>query len=139
MGTPNPLEDRPLILFDGVCNLCNGSVQFIIRHDPLGYFKYASLQSAAGQHHLHKFNLPVSQIHSVILIKGEKMFQKSDAALEIVRNLNGLWPALSIFKIIPLVLRDWLYDVVARNRYVWFGKKDSCMIPTPELKSRFIE
>jgi len=139
MGTSNPLTDGPLILFDGICNLCNNSVQFIIRHDPPGYFKYASLQSAAGQGYLHKFNLPASQLHSVILIDGEKMFQKSDAALEIVKNLNGLWPALAIFKIVPRVLRDWLYDVVAKNRYVWFGKKDSCMIPTPELKSRFIE
>src|SRR6478735_6987457 len=139
MGTLDPLKDGPLILFDGVCNLCNNSVQFIIKHDPPAYFKYSSLQSAAGQYLLHKFNLPESQLHSVILIKNESIFQKSDAALEIAKNLNGLWSTLTIFKIIPRVVRDWLYDVVAKNRYTWFGKKDTCMIPTPELKSRFIE
>lgn len=122
-----------------MCNLCSGSVQFIIKRDPAARFRFASLQSAFGQHQLDKFKLSKTDLYSVILLKGEKCFQKSDAALEVARNLNGLWPLLYAFKIIPAVFRDFIYSWIAQNRYAWFGKKTSCWIPTPELRSRFID
>lgn len=137
MGSPDPLN-QPVILFDGVCNLCNSSVLFIIKRDPKSQFYFAPLQSDFGNAQVKIFGLPDTELESVLLIKQGKLYQKSSAALEIVRHLNGLWPALYIFKIIPSFLRDRLYTWVANNRYHWFGKKDACMIPTAELKSRFI-
>lgn len=137
MGSPDPL-DHPVILFDGVCNLCNGSVLFIIKRDPKSQFYFAALQSDFGNKQLKNFGLPATELNSVLLIKGGTLYQKSNAALEIAKHLSGLWPALYIFKIIPPFLRDGIYTWIARNRYRWFGKKDTCMIPTPELKSRFL-
>jgi predicted DCC family thiol-disulfide oxidoreductase YuxK len=137
MGSPDPL-DRPVILFDGVCNLCNGSVLFIIKRDPRSQFYFAALQSDFGNEQLKNFGLPATELNSVLLIKGGTLYQKSNAALEIAKHLSGLWPVLYIFKIIPPFLRDGVYTWIARNRYRWFGKKDACMIPTPELKSRFL-
>jgi predicted DCC family thiol-disulfide oxidoreductase YuxK len=128
-----------LILFDGVCNLCNGFVQFLIKRDPAGKFRFASLQSDFGRSQLLRFNLDPDLLHSVILIEGDNVLQRSDAALRIVNQLGGAWKILNAFKIFPKFLRDALYNVVARNRYKVFGKRDSCMIPTPELKARFIE
>lgn len=139
MGALDPVEPNQIILFDGLCNLCNGSVQFIINRDAKKQFRFASLQSSFGNHQLHKFGLPANELHSIILIKEGRYLQKSNAALEIARNLDGLWPAIYLFKIVPRFLRDWAYDCIAKNRYSWFGKKDSCMIPTPELKSRFLD
>ena len=139
MGALDPVEPNQIILFDGLCNLCNGSVQFIINRDAKKQFRFASLQSSFGNHQLHKFGLATNQLYSIILIKEGRYLQKSNAALEIARNLDGLWPAFYIFKIVPRFLRDWAYDCIAKNRYSWFGKKDSCMIPTPELKSRFLD
>ncbi|MBK5277574.1 MAG: thiol-disulfide oxidoreductase DCC family protein [Bacteroidia bacterium] len=139
MGALDPVEPNHVILFDGLCNLCSGSVQFIIRRDSKEHFRFAALQSPFGQYQLHKFGLTTNQLYSIILIKDEKYFQKSDAALEITRDLDRFWPALYIFKIIPRFMRDWVYTIVATNRYTWFGKKDSCMIPTPQLKSRFLD
>ena len=139
MGALDPVEPNQIILFDGLCNLCNGSVQFIINRDAKKQFRFASLQSSFGNHQLHKFGLATNQLYSIILIKEGRYLQKSNAALEIARNLDGLWPAIYLFKIVPLFLRDWAYDCIAKNRYSWFGKKDSCMIPTPELKSRFLD
>jgi predicted DCC family thiol-disulfide oxidoreductase YuxK len=137
MGSPDPL-DHPVILFDGVCNLCNGSVLFIIKRDPESRFFFVALQSDFGKVQLRNFGLPAAELNSVLLIKGGTLYQKSNAALEITKHLSGLWPALYIFKIIPPFLRDGVYTWIARNRYRWFGKKDACMIPTPELKSRFL-
>lgn len=137
MGSPDPL-DHPVILFDGVCNLCNGSVLFIIKRDPRSQFYFAALQSDFGNRQLKNFGLPATELNSVLLIKGGTLYQKSNAALEIAKQLSGLWPALYIFKIVPPFLRDGIYTWIARNRYRWFGKKDACMIPTPELKSRFL-
>ena len=128
-----------LILFDGVCNLCNGSVQFLIKRDPAGKFRFASLQSDFGRSQLIRFNLNPDLLHSVVVIDGDNVLQRSDAALRIVNQLDGPWKILNAFKIFPKFLRDVLYNVVARNRYKVFGKRDSCMIPTPELKARFIE
>lgn len=136
MGAPGAVE--PVILFDGVCNLCNSSVLFIIQRDPKAKFRFASLQSDFGKAQMLRFGLNHTELGSVLLIKEEILYQKSNAALEIARNLTGGWPLLYVFKIIPAFLRDWVYNGIAQNRYRWFGKKDACMIPTPELKSRFV-
>lgn len=128
-----------IVLFDGVCNLCAGSVQFIIRRDPNAMFQFTSLQSDSGQQLLEKFNIDKKLLHSIILIKGDQSFQRSDAALEIARKLSGAWPVLYAFKILPQFFRDSIYNWISRNRYRLFGKKDTCWIPTPELKKRFLE
>ncbi len=127
-----------VVLFDGVCNLCNGSVLFIIKHDRAAKFSFASLQSSYGQSQLKKFCLPVNELNTIFLIKGGRFFNKSDAALEIAKGLNGLWPAFYVFKIIPRFIRNAVYDWIAKNRYRWFGQQEACMIPTPELKARFV-
>jgi predicted DCC family thiol-disulfide oxidoreductase YuxK len=137
MGTFSAV-DQPVILFDGVCNLCNSSVLFIIQRDPKAKFRFASLQSEFGKNQLRRFGLPESALNSVLLIREDKLFQKSNAALAIARHLTGAWPLLYGFKILPARLRDWIYDWIAKNRYKWFGKRDACMIPTPALKSRFV-
>jgi len=126
-----------IILFDGVCNLCNSSVQFIIKRDPKGRFKFASIQSETGQSllELHGYD---KEIDSFILIENQKIYFKSSAALMVCRNLNGLWKLLTILRILPAPFRDFFYDVVANNRYKWFGKKESCMLPTKEMKKRFL-
>jgi predicted DCC family thiol-disulfide oxidoreductase YuxK len=141
MGSSHSLasnSNKPTILFDGVCNLCNGAVQFVINRDRPGKFRFASLQSTVGKSYLQKFNLK-PDVYSIILIKDNRVLDKSSAVLEIARDLSGLWPALSVFKIVPKVFRDAVYDFIAKRRYKWFGKKDECMIPTPELKARFLE
>ncbi len=137
MGADRSLT-HPTILFDGVCNLCNGSVQFVIRHDPGGKFRFAALQSEFGQEQLTKHGIDPSQLLSIVFLINGRMFDRSRAALEIARRLNGLWPLLYIFVIVPPFIRNAVYNWIARNRYRWFGKQDACMIPTPELKSRFL-
>jgi predicted DCC family thiol-disulfide oxidoreductase YuxK len=128
-----------VVLFDGVCNLCNGAVLFIIKRDRAAKFSFASLQSEYGQVQLKKFGLPVNELNTIFLIKGGKFFKKSDAALEITRGMSGLWPAFYVSKIVPKFIRDATYDWIAKNRYRWFGKQETCMIPTPELKGRFLD
>lgn len=130
--------EHPTILFDGVCNLCNASVQFIIRHDPKFIFKFTSLQSEAGQTMLNRFGLNQEKFHSVILVKNNKVYDRSRAALEIARRLNGAWPMLYCFIIVPPFLRNFIYDWISRNRYRWFGVRQECMMPTPEMKARFL-
>lgn len=139
MGALGPVTPPPeaIILFDGVCNLCSGSVQFVIKRDPATYFKFASLQSDFGQQQLQRLALDQQSFHSIILISGDKVYQRSDAALEIAKKLSGAWPLFYGFKILPRFLRDVVYNLISRNRYSLFGKKDTCWIPTPELKSRF--
>jgi predicted DCC family thiol-disulfide oxidoreductase YuxK len=127
-----------LILFDGVCNLCNASVQFIIAHDPQARFSFTSLQSDGGQHVLNGFKLPNVDFDSFVYIRDGKVFQRSSAALHVLNDLGGLWKIMYVFIIVPRPLRDWVYDLIARNRYKWFGKKESCMMPTPDLKKRFL-
>lgn len=130
---------QPVLLFDGVCNLCNSSVQFIIKNDKKGKFKFASLQSDYGQKAIKDYNLGDENLKTVILIADGKAYKKSTAALEVAKRMDGLWPLLYIFWIVPYPLRDLIYNWVANNRYKWFGKKDQCMIPSPALKDRFIE
>ena len=136
MGTPDTI-DAPVILFDGVCNLCNHSVQFVIKHDTASRFRFSALQSTFGQQQLDKYNFDKNKLHSIVLISNGKVYDRSRAALEIARKLNGLWPLLYVFVIVPPFIRNFVYDWIARNRYRWFGKTDECMIPTPELKARF--
>jgi predicted DCC family thiol-disulfide oxidoreductase YuxK len=138
MGAYRAVSGHPIVLFDGVCNLCNASVLFIIRRDAKAKFRFAPLQSDLGKEVIEQFNLPSGEPQSVLLLKNGKLFKQSDAALEIARLMDGGWPLLYGFKIIPSFLRDGMYAWIARNRYRWFGKKDECMIPTPDLKARFL-
>jgi len=138
MGPNRSLNDRPVVLFDGVCNLCNSSVIFIIKRDAKSKLKFASLQSEYGAQQMNKFNLPPSALNSVLLVKGGRLFQKSNAALEIASMMDGIWPILYSLKIIPIFIRDFIYDWIANNRYRWFGKKGECMIPTSAMRERFI-
>jgi predicted DCC family thiol-disulfide oxidoreductase YuxK len=128
------------ILFDGVCNLCNASINFIIDRDKNSKFIFAALQSEAGNQLLkqHQISVPAKGFDSIILIKGDKVYKKSDAALEIAKDLSGFWSLFYVFKIIPSFIRDIFYNLIAKNRYVLFGKSDSCRIPTPELKQKFL-
>lgn len=128
-----------IVLFDGLCNLCNWSVDFIINRDKKGRFKFASLQSETGQRLLASHTLTADTLSSVILIEQDLVYFKSDAALRIARNLSGLWPGLYGLMVIPKFLRDPIYSLIARNRYVFFGKKETCRLPTPEERKRFIE
>lgn len=134
------MEDlkHSVILFDGVCNLCNASVQFIIKHDKKQLFRFAALQSAFGQNIVNKFNLADKNIDSVILLENNSVLLKSDAALRIAKQLGGIYSMLYVFIVLPKFIRNRIYDFIARNRYRWFGKQESCMIPTPELKKLFI-
>jgi predicted DCC family thiol-disulfide oxidoreductase YuxK len=133
------VAESSIILFDGVCNLCNGIVQFIIKRDPNGKFRFASLQSESGQKLLGKFGLPSDEFDSIVLIQGEQYFLKSTAGLRIIKELGGLWKLLFVFIYLPASFRDFIYDQIAGSRYRIFGKRESCMIPTPELKARFLE
>ena len=127
-----------IILFDGVCNLCNNSVQFIVKRDPTAKFNFAAIQSEIGEKLLRQHGFHQA-VNSFILIENDRIYLKSSAALRVCGKLQGLWKLLVIFQIIPPFIRDIFYDAVAKNRYRWFGKKDSCMIPSPELKKRFLQ
>ena len=129
----------PVILFDGVCNLCNGAVRFVAERDPRGVFRFASLQSEAGQALLRLYGLATEDFDSIVLVEGARVRTKSAAALAIAARLSGPWPALSVFRFLPAPLRDALYDLVARHRYRVFGRTDQCMVPTAELRARFLE
>ncbi len=134
MGEPS----HPIVLFDGVCNLCNGSVQLIIKRDPGARFRFASLQSAVGERLLAELRIDRRGLDSLIVVEEGRWYKESDAVLRIVRILGGPWRALGIFRLIPRPLRDRAYRIVARNRYRWFGRRETCWLPTPELRSRFL-
>ena len=134
----NKKREYDIILFDGICNLCNSSVNFIIRHDKGNRFKFAALQSDIGNELVKKYSIDPQKTDSIILIKNEKHFIKSSAALRIAKELSGAYPLLFAFMIIPPYLRNLVYDYIARNRYKWYGKRESCMIPTQELKDKFL-
>lgn len=133
------LSEHPVILFDGVCNLCNNSVQFIIKRDPKARFRFAALQSDKARELVGLYGATVADPpDSVVLLDGKGIYSRTDAALRIARRLSGLWPLFSVFLILPRWLRDPIYNWVGRNRYRWFGKQDSCMMPDPALRSRFL-
>tara|TARA_R110000744_G_scaffold129156_2_gene236491 strand:+ start:2753 stop:3157 length:405 start_codon:yes stop_codon:yes gene_type:complete len=130
---------KKIILFDGVCNLCNATVQFVIKKDKKDLFRFTPLQSDTGKKLLTERNIDTEDIDSIILIEPNvAYYTKSTAALEIGKNLNGLRTLSSILLWLPETFRNIVYDFVAKNRYKWYGKKDSCMIPTEELKNKFI-
>jgi predicted DCC family thiol-disulfide oxidoreductase YuxK len=131
-------NNHDIVLFDGVCNLCNGAILFLIKRDKHDRFRFAPLESEVGKELLLKHQIDPTKIDSIILVSGNTAFVKATAALHISRHLGGLWPLLYSFILIPKIITDAVYDFIARNRYRWFGKKESCMIPTPELKSKFL-
>jgi predicted DCC family thiol-disulfide oxidoreductase YuxK len=133
-------ENKKIILFDGVCNLCNSGVQIIIKHDKNDVFRFVSLQSDLGKNILQHIGVFDKNIDSFIFYEPNVAYYiKSDAALEIAKNLGGLFYFAFIFKIMPTFLRDKIYDYIAINRYAWFGKKESCMLPNPEFAKKFLE
>jgi predicted DCC family thiol-disulfide oxidoreductase YuxK len=127
----------PIILFDGVCNFCNDSVNTLIKLDKKGVFKFAPIQSEVGQRYLESFD-HTDDLSTVVLICDGRLYTKSDAALQTFKHLGGWWRFLRVFTIVPRPIRNAVYDFIAKNRYKWFGKKESCMIPTPDVRARFL-
>ncbi len=132
-------ENKKIILFDGVCNLCNSSVQFLIKHDEKDVFRFVALKSDLGIAIIKHIGIDIKKTDSIILYEpGKAYYYKSNAALEIAKTLGGILSFVPVFYIIPSPIRDFFYDYIAKNRYKWYGKKESCMIPTPELQSKFL-
>ena len=127
---------KAIVLFDGDCNFCDASVQFIIKRDPKAYFHFASIQSEVGQSYVEQFQL--QSIDSVIVIENNRAYTKSSAALRIAKRFSGMWKLLFLAKIIPLPIRDMVYNYIAKNRYKWFGKKEVCHLPTKSERERFL-
>lgn len=140
---PTSTEEAPLVLFDGVCNLCNGAVNYVIDHDPEGIFRFGSLQSAEARPHLERCGVEAPGEDrppgSIVLVEGDRCYTRSTAALRIARRLDG--PARLLYGaiLLPRFFRDAIYDWIAARRYAWFGRRDSCRLPTPELAGRFLE
>ena len=132
------MNENPIILFDGVCNFCNGAINFVLKQDKKGIFRFAPLQSETGQKILQQHNLSTAEFDSFVLIDNGKVYKKSAASLRVMNKLPWYWKEVQILRIIPIVFRDAIYDFIARNRYKWFGKKEQCMIPTPEMRKRFL-
>jgi predicted DCC family thiol-disulfide oxidoreductase YuxK len=131
-------NEKSIILFDGICNLCNASVQFILKHDKNENFLFASLQSDAAAKLLLQEKYKKNHLQSVVLIEEKKISDKSTAILRIARSLGGFWKLLYVFIIIPKALRDMVYDFIAKHRYQWFGKRDTCLLNIEDYKNRFI-
>ncbi len=132
------MKQSPVILFDGVCNLCNGAVQFVIRHDHNALFKFTSLQSDTGQTLLRQFSLPAGNFNSFVLIKDGKAYTRSTAALMVAKDLAGAVRLLYGLIIVPSFIRNGVYNFIAKNRYRWFGKQETCMMPDKSIQERFI-
>lgn len=140
MGADSKISDQfPIIFFDGVCNLCNSSVNFVIDHDSKALFRFASLQSDFAKVQLQKFELDSNHLGSIVLLLDGRVFTKSSAALHIAKRLDGIWSFLYFFRVVPKPIRNMVYDWIAANRYIWFGKSDACRMPAPELKQRFLD
>jgi predicted DCC family thiol-disulfide oxidoreductase YuxK len=133
------MQNGPIIYFDGVCNLCERSVQFILRIDHKKIFRFASLQGKAGQAMLDANRLPHHDLKSFVVQEGEKIYTKSTGALRVLKHIGGPWSLLYMFIIVPPFIRDGVYAFVSRNRYKWFGEKNSCWLPTPDLQQRFLD
>jgi predicted DCC family thiol-disulfide oxidoreductase YuxK len=132
------MNNGSIILFDGVCNFCNSTINFVIKRDKKGIIKFAPLQSATGQQLLAQYNLPTNDMKSFVFIDEGVAYTQSTAAIKVCKYLGGLWPICKAFYVVPKFIRDAAYNVVAKNRYKWFGQMDTCMIPTPDVKSRFL-
>lgn len=133
------MQEHPIILFDGVCNFCNGAINFIIKQDKKRIFRFAPLQSEIGQQLLSKYSLSAEKLDSFVLIDNGKAYQKTSAAIQLYPKLGGGWKMMKGLWIVPQFIRDFFYDVIAKNRYRWFGKKEACMIPSPEIRSLFLQ
>jgi predicted DCC family thiol-disulfide oxidoreductase YuxK len=132
------MNEGPLVLFDGVCNFCNYWVNFAIRHNKKNDLRFTPLQGESAKSILPDYSINPTQLNSVIFVNNGKAYTQSSAALQICRHLNGGWKLFYGFYIIPKFIRDFLYNIIARNRYRWFGRKDQCMVPTGEMRSRFL-
>lgn len=132
------MNDQPVIFFDGVCNLCNASVQFVIRHDPKAIFKFCSLQSPIAKSLLPQHHFQNKDFSSFILLEDGIIYTRSTAALRVIRRLKSPFKILYGFIIVPPFIRNWAYKIIANNRYNWFGKKDTCMVPDSSLAHRFL-
>jgi predicted DCC family thiol-disulfide oxidoreductase YuxK len=127
-----------IIYFDGVCNLCKGSVQFILKRDKKDLFRFASLQGISGRAFLQANQISQEHLDTFILQEGEKIYTRSNAALRVLRHIGGFWKLCYLFIIVPRFIRDWVYDIISKNRYTWFGKKESCWLPEPKWEKRFL-
>ncbi len=132
------MDNRHIVIFDGVCNFCNGAVNFIIKRDPEGVFAFTPMQSDLAQELMNKYKIHNVGIDTFLLIKNGQCFVFSSAALEIAKDLTGCWHIFDIFKLVPSIIRDFFYKVFARNRYTIFGRQETCMVPTEEVRSRFV-
>ena len=133
-------QNKKIILFDGRCNLCDTSVQFIIKRDTKDVFRFVSLQSNLGQELLQQLPISTQKIDSIILYESDNVFYfKSKAIFEIAKSIGGVFYCLLIFKWLPIAVTNTIYDYVAKNRYRWFGKKEQCLVPTKDLQSKFLE
>lgn len=130
--------NNPIILYDGVCHLCNGVINHILPRDKNRLFKFSPLQSEMGQALLKKFNLPIDDYDSFVLVDGDTFYQRSGAAIKVMQGMGFPYSIGGVLWILPRPIRDMLYDWVAKNRYKWFGQYDSCLMPTPEIKERFL-
>ncbi|HMI78909.1 MAG TPA: thiol-disulfide oxidoreductase DCC family protein [Ferruginibacter sp.] len=133
------MKQQPIILFDGVCNFCNSTVNFIIKRNRRTVIHFAPLQTDTGKKILEQYNLPAESMQSIVFIENGKAYTRSTAALRISRYLGGLWPISYGLIIVPRFIRDSIYSWIARNRYKWFGVRQECMIPTPDVKERFLK
>jgi predicted DCC family thiol-disulfide oxidoreductase YuxK len=131
-------QHHRIIFFDGACNLCQRSVQFILTHDKKGIFSFASLQSSIAEKTLMPYGISTAEMNTFILLENNKIYTRSTAALQVIKKLGGLWPLLYLFIIVPPFIRDAVYNWIARNRYRWFGKQESCWMPREQWKSRFL-
>lgn len=132
------MNQQPIILFDGVCNFCNSAVNFTIKRNTKANIMFTPIQSDAGKKLMKQYNLPLNDMQSFIYIENGKAYTRSTAALKVCRHLRGLWPLCYSFIIVPKFIRDGVYNWIAKNRYKWFGLRQECMIPTPEVKTRFL-
>ena len=131
-------SEFPVVFFDGFCNLCNGAVQFTIERDRKNVFRFSSLQSDYAQDILRPFAMEPKRGESMVLLENGKVYERSTAALRVAKRLGGFWPLLYVFIVVPRFIRDAVYNYVGKNRYKWFGKEESCWVPTPELKEKFL-
>ena len=132
------MEDHPVVLFDGVCNFCNGAVQFIIRHDPQSVFRFAAYQSEAGNKLALRHGIDPQKLETFAIVVGDKAFLRGDAALATASYLGGFWRLALVFKLVPKFLRDAAYGMIASNRYRWFGRQEGCMVPSADVRRRFL-
>jgi len=136
--SPTQQREPPVILFDGVCNLCNGSVRFALAHERGQVLRFASMQSPRGQELLRRYGLPLVEYESFAFVEDGVAYLRSEGFLRVVRHFRRPWQWLAVMRILPRALRDWIYDCIARNRFRLFGRRATCMVPTPEVRDRFL-